>query len=43
MTSDDELKQALQEEYAKGHFDHAKPTNITAFKEHTVPIPHKVF
>ena len=37
MTSDAELKQALQEEYAKGHFEHAKPTNITAFNEHTLP------
>tara|TARA_B000000460_G_scaffold27941_1_gene17674 strand:+ start:786 stop:1781 length:996 start_codon:yes stop_codon:yes gene_type:complete len=37
MTRDSDLKQALQDEYAKGHFDHAKPTNITAFKEATLP------
>ena len=37
MTNDDELKQALEEEYAKGHFEHATPTNVSAFKEYTLP------
>ncbi|MSV33592.1 MAG: hypothetical protein EXS76_02570 [Nitrosarchaeum sp.] len=37
MSSENELREALQKEYEKGHFEHDRPTNISAYAEATLP------